>query len=192
MTTKRAAAGTKKDGDPRVQDGISPEADEATKAALAEADEANVAANEAAVGVDGEGRVIDEEGNLVVGAHVAGRVGAIATTSMKNSLATAYGTNAGFAAIFTADPGTTGTATGEVTGGAPAYARKAITWAGASNGVITGSVTFDVPAGTTVTYAGVCSSVTAGAATVQDRIAITSQNFATQGTLTVNFTFTQS
>jgi hypothetical protein len=112
---------------------------------------------------------------------------------MKNTLANAYGTAATFAAIFTTDPGTTGTATGEVTGGAPAYARKAITagWSAASGGVITGSVTFDVPA-VTVAYAAVCSSVTAGAATVQDRIAITSQPFNTQGTLTVNFTYTQS
>ena len=115
---------------------------------------------------------------------------AISTTTEKNSLATKYGTDGGFGAIFTADPGTTGTATGEVTGGAPAYARKAITWSGATNGVITGSATFDVPSGTTVTYAAICSSGTAGAATVIDRLAITSQNFASQGQLTVNFSFT--
>lgn len=117
---------------------------------------------------------------------------AIATTTQKNNLATAYGTNATHAALFTADPGTTGTATGEVSGGNPAYARKAISWGAASGGVITGTVIFDVPAGATVTFAGVCSSVTAGAATVLDRVSVTSQNFATQGTYTLTLTFTES
>ena len=41
----------------------------------------------------------------------------------KNSLATKYAADALFGSIYTADPGITGTATGEVTGGAPAYAR---------------------------------------------------------------------
>ena len=34
---------------------------------------------------------------------------AIATTAERNSLAAKYGTDAAFAALFTADPGTTGT-----------------------------------------------------------------------------------
>lgn len=55
--------------------------------------------------------------------------------------------------IFTsaADPGvgTNHTAT-EATGGSPAYARQAVTWAAASSGTKanSGSLTFDVPAGT--------------------------------------------
>jgi hypothetical protein len=184
MAAKRAP----KNNDPSVTEGVGPEADEQALAQIKEADEANIAA----------GNVIDEDGNPVAVAErvgSSGRVGAIATTAMKNLLATAYGTNATFAALFTADPGTTGTATGEVTGGAPAYARKAFTagaaWSAASGGAITASVTFDVPA-VTVTHVAVCSSGTAGAATVLDRIAITSQPFGTQGTLTVNFTYTQS
>lgn len=115
---------------------------------------------------------------------------AIATTAEKNSLATKYGTDAAYAALFTADPGTTGSVTGEVTGGAPAYARKAVSWGAASNGVITATVTFDVPAGTTVTYAAVCSASTG--ATLLDRISVTSQNFATQGTYALTLTYTQS
>lgn len=115
---------------------------------------------------------------------------AIATTAEKNSLATKYGTDAAYAALFTADPGTSGTVVGEVSGGAPAYARKAITWGAPSAGVITGTVTFDVPASTTITFAGVCSAATG--ATLIDKGAITSQTFAGQGTYTLTLTFTES
>lgn len=115
---------------------------------------------------------------------------AIATTTQKNTLATAYGTAATHAALFTADPGTTGSVTGEVSGGAPAYARKPITWGTASGGVITGTVTFDVPTGTTVTFAGVCSALTG--ATLLDRASVTSQAFASQGTYQLTLTFTES
>ncbi|MGZ4663599.1 MAG: phage tail fiber protein [Frankiaceae bacterium] len=117
---------------------------------------------------------------------------AIATTAEKNSLATKYATDAVAGALFTADPGTTGSVTGEVAGGSPAYARKTLSWGAASNGVVTASATFDVPAGTTVTYAAVCSSATAGTADLRDRVAVTSQTFATQGTYTVTFTFTET
>ncbi len=115
---------------------------------------------------------------------------AIATTAEKNSLATKYGTDSTFAALFTADPGTSGSVTGEVTGGSPAYARKAITWGSASGGVITATVTFDVPSGTTVTFAAVCSASTG--ATLLDKVAVTSQAFATQGTYALTLTFTQT
>jgi hypothetical protein len=113
---------------------------------------------------------------------------AIATTAEKNSLATKYGVDAVALSLHTADPGTTGTS--EVSGGSPAYARKAITWGGASGGVITGTVTFDVPAGTTVTFVGVWSATTAG--TFLDKASVTSQAFATQGTYQVTATFTET
>lgn len=55
-------------------------------------------------------------------------------------------------AIWTlTDPGTGTNATGtEATGGTPAYARQAVTWAAASGGTKSnsGTMTFDVPAGT--------------------------------------------
>lgn len=54
-----------------------------------------------------------------------------------------------WASLHTGDPGTTGV--NEATGGSPAYARKAITWAAVSGGTIasgTTAQTFDVPAGT--------------------------------------------
>jgi hypothetical protein len=115
---------------------------------------------------------------------------AIATTAQKNTLATAYGTAATYAALFTADPGGTGTVVGEVTGGSPAYARKAVTWGAPSAGVITASVTFDVPTGTTITFAAVCSAATGN--TLLDKAAVTSQAFASAGQYVLTLTFTES
>lgn len=113
---------------------------------------------------------------------------ALSTPTIKNTLATSYGTACPYASLHTANPGTTGAS--EVTGGAPAYARKAVTWGAASNGVITGQVTFDVPTGITVAYAGLWSALTAG--TFQDGGAVTSQAFSTQGQYTLTLTYTQS
>jgi len=113
---------------------------------------------------------------------------AIAVTAERNALATDYGVDATHAALFTADPGTTGTVVGEVTGGSPAYARKPITWGAPSAGVITASVTFDVPSGVTITHAGVCTALTGS--TLIDKVAVTSQAFASQGTYTLTLTFT--
>ena len=57
-------------------------------------------------------------------------------------------------AAHTADPGGANSATAEVSGGSPAYARKAVAWNAASGGTATqnGDVVLDIPAGTTVTY----------------------------------------
>jgi len=113
---------------------------------------------------------------------------AIQTVGEKNSLATKYGTDAPYAALYTTAPGAT--AGTEVTGGSPAYARKALTWGAPSNGVITATATFDVPAGTTVVGAGLHSAVTGG--TYLDGGAVASQQFASQGTYALTLTFTQS
>lgn len=77
----------------------------------------------------------------------------------------------------------------EVTGGSPAYARKALTWGAPSNGVVTASATFDVPA-CTVVGTGVFSAATAG--NYIDGNTVTNVTFSTQDTVTVTFTFTQS
>ncbi|HXI15511.1 MAG TPA: hypothetical protein VNM48_03995 [Chloroflexota bacterium] len=71
-------------------------------------------------------------------------------------------TGADFASLHTAYPGTTGT--GEVTGGAPAYARKGIVWAAAAAGskALTGTAVFDVPTGTSVGWVGFWDAVTVG------------------------------
>jgi hypothetical protein len=113
---------------------------------------------------------------------------AIQTATQKNTLATSYGTAATHAALYTTAPGAS--AGTEVTGGSPAYARKAISWGAASGGVITATVTFDVPTGVTVVGAGVHTALTAG--TYLDGGSVTSQAFASQGTYTLTLTYTQS
>jgi len=57
-------------------------------------------------------------------------------------------------ALHTGDPGAANAADNEVTGGSPAYARKAIAWNAAASGSIDDSTapTFDVPAATTVSW----------------------------------------
>jgi hypothetical protein len=71
---------------------------------------------------------------------------------------------AGFASLHNGDPSTTGA--NELTGGAPAYARKAVTYAAASAGTraSNAALTFDVPAVPTpgVAYIGLWSAITAG------------------------------
>jgi hypothetical protein len=113
---------------------------------------------------------------------------AIQTTTQKNTLATSYGTAATHAALYTTVPA--GSAGTEVTGGSPAYARKAIGWGAAAAGVVTATVVFDVPTGTTVAGAGVHTAITAG--TYLDGGAVTSQAFASQGTYTLTLTYTQT
>jgi hypothetical protein len=117
---------------------------------------------------------------------------AIATLAQRNAMATAYGAAAPYGDLFTADPGTTGTVVGECTGGAPAYARKAMSWGAAAASAITGAPTFDVASGTTVTYFGVTVSITLATADLRDRVAVTSQAFASQGTYAVTATFTET
>lgn len=113
---------------------------------------------------------------------------AIQTATQKNTLATSYGTAATHAALYTTAPG--GSAGTEVSGGSPAYARKALSWGAASGGVITVTVTFDVPTSTTVVGAGVHTAITAG--TYLDGAAVTSQAFASQGTYALTLTYTQT
>lgn len=117
---------------------------------------------------------------------------AIAVLAQRNALATAYGVAAPNGDLFTADPGTTGTVTGEVTGGSPAFARKALSWGAAAASAVVGTATFDIGAGTTLTFAGVVVSLVLTTADLRDRVAVTSQNFASQGTYAATFTYTQS
>lgn len=114
---------------------------------------------------------------------------AIRTLAQRNALATAYGSAAPYGALFTADPGTSGNATNELTGGT--YARVACNWGAASNSVITSaSQVFNIPSGTTVAYHGHCVSSTAATNDVRDSVALTSQTFSSAGTYTVTSTFT--
>lgn len=115
---------------------------------------------------------------------------AIQTAQGKENLAVAYGNAGLFGALYTTAPGAS--AGTEPSGGSPAYARKALTWtAGTVDGVVTVTVTFDVPAGATIIGAGIHTAVTGG--TYLDGASFgASQAFAAQGTYQVTFTFTQS
>lgn len=115
----------------------------------------------------------------------------ISTAAQKNRLATAYGAAGGGAthtALYTTVPGAS--AGTEVTGGSPAYARKAITWGAPANGVMTATVTFDVPTGTTIVGAGVHDAITAG--NYLDGATVTSQAFSSQGTYALTLTYSQT
>lgn len=108
-----------------------------------------------------------------------------------NALATKLGTDATFAALFTTDPGLTGTVVGELAGGSPAYARQGLVWGAASGGVITATASFNIPATTTVAFGGICTAVSGN--NLIGRAAVTS--FSTGGSQVVyvlTITFTQT
>lgn len=113
---------------------------------------------------------------------------AIATAQGRENAAAGYAAQAAFMSLHTALPGLTGAS--EVVGGAPAYARQAITWtAGTADGVLTATVPpFDVPAGVTVTHVGLWTT----GGVFLDYAAVDGQEFLAQGTLNVtSVTYTQ-
>ena len=93
-----------------------------------------------------------------------------------------------YAGLFTTDPAAS--AGTEVTGGSPAYKRQALTWTtGATDGQVSASATFDVPAGT-VKSVGYFDAATGGNWVGTADIA--DQAFSAQGQLTVSMTYTQA
>lgn len=88
-----------------------------------------------------------------------------------------------WSSLHTSDTPTTGGS--EVSGGSPAYARKAIAWNAAASGQATASSlpTFDVPASTTVRAVGLFSASTAG--TFYGYADVTDEVFGSQGTYEV-------
>lgn len=86
-------------------------------------------------------------------------------------------------ALHSADPGTANQGLNELTGGSPAYARKAVAFSAASAGSTTptADIVFDVPA-STVAY--VSGWNTAGTVRYFKK-AVTSEVFSGQGTYTV-------
>jgi hypothetical protein len=103
----------------------------------------------------------------------------------KNVMLDALGAVAVYASLHTADPGTSGTS--EVTGGSPAYARKAITWNAAASGDLDNNAnpTFDVPASTTVSYFGLWSASSGGTFYGGGALSA-SETFSAQGTYTLS------
>lgn len=87
-------------------------------------------------------------------------------------------------ALHTGDPGAANTASNELTGGTPSYARQSITWGSASGGVLsaTDEPVFDVPPATTVSWLSFWNS----AGTVRyAKKNITDEVFGAQGTYTL-------
>lgn len=103
----------------------------------------------------------------------------------RNGAAAGMAGVAGYASLHSADPGTTGAS--ELSGGSPAYARKAITWAAPSGGndVTNAAVTFDVPAGADVAYGGLWTAPTGGS-WVGGGALTASEHFTGQGEYRLN------
>lgn len=104
--------------------------------------------------------------------------------SGKNVMLDALGAVCTHLSLHTGFPATSGN---EVTGGTPAYARKAITFAAANAGskALNGTMpVFDVPPGTTVMAVGFNTALTLGTLHADDDI--TNETFAGQGTYTVS------
>ena len=101
----------------------------------------------------------------------------------KNAMLDALGALAVFVSLHSADPGESGT--NEISGGSPAYIRKAITWNAAAAGSMDDSnvPVFDVGAGTTVLYVGFWSAVTVGI--FYGAALVTQEVFGGQGTYTL-------
>jgi hypothetical protein len=112
---------------------------------------------------------------------------AIAAAYTKNQLAAEYGQRATHGTVYTTAPGAT--AGTEPTGGTPAFARKPLSWSAPTDGVITASATFDIPAGTTIVGTGLHDALTGG--NYIDGKTETSVDFTAQDTVTVNYSYTQ-
>ncbi len=82
------------------------------------------------------------------------------TTTGRNNMLGAIGIT--YASLHSGLPGNTGA--NEISGGSPAYARKAVTFAAAAAGARaqTGSAAFDVPASTTVRFVAFWDALTGG------------------------------
>lgn len=104
------------------------------------------------------------------------------TNAAKNAMLDQLGTLVAYLSAHTADPGTTGT--NEVSGGS--YARKAVSWSAAASGskAMSGTVTINIPAGTTVGWVGLWSALTGGTFYGSDDVA--SETFGAAGTMTVD------
>ncbi len=107
------------------------------------------------------------------------------TTAGKNKMLDDEAAVWAYAAAHNVDAPTDNTT--EPSGGSPAYARKALTWASASSGskaLAATLPTFDIPAGFTVKSIGIWSAATNG--TLYGYFDVTDEAFAGQGTYAVS------
>ena len=83
---------------------------------------------------------------------------------------TAYTQPSRYVALFTSDPGETGSYTGEISTSGTAYARQAVTFAAASSGTSATNATVTFPTATaswgTITHVAIVDGSTAGAGNV--------------------------
>lgn len=102
----------------------------------------------------------------------------------KNFMLDQLGSNIAYISLHSGDPGSTGV--NELSGGSPAYARKAVSWnaAASSNLDSNGTQVFDVPAGSTVAYIGYWSALTGG--TFYGSGDVTDETYASQGVYTLS------
>lgn len=102
----------------------------------------------------------------------------------KNAMLDHLASLVGFVSLHTDAVG--GGSANEVSGGSPAYARKAITWNSAASANLDSSnaPVFDVPASTTIRRVGLFSAVTAG--TYYGDADITDETYGAQGTYTLS------
>lgn len=84
------------------------------------------------------------------------------TFDAKNAMLDALAPSLDFASLHTGFPGQAGV--NEVAGGVPPYTRESVSWGPAAAGILpmTGSPSFDVPAGTEVKWVGFWSLAVAG------------------------------
>jgi hypothetical protein len=104
------------------------------------------------------------------------------STTAKNAMLDAITVN--LVSLHNDDPGASGTSN-ELTGGSPAYAREAITFAAASGGARDSSTQpeFDIPAGSTVAWVGFWNST--GPVFMGRKQLASSEAFTGQGTYTL-------
>lgn len=109
------------------------------------------------------------------------------STTAKNAMLDHLGTLVLFMSMHDADPGASGT-TAELSGGSPAYARKAVSFAAASGGskALSGTVTFDIPAGRGATHVGFWSASSGGTFYGSDALATPEATYTSQGQYIVN------
>ncbi len=108
----------------------------------------------------------------------------------RNSAVNGLASSASYLSLHSGDPGTTGA--NEITGGSPAYARKAATWGTAASGsrTLSSAVQFDVAASTQVSHFGTWTALTGGNFLGGDALRDSSNNavvetFGGQGTYTL-------
>ncbi|MBP2323369.1 hypothetical protein JOF56_003754 [Kibdelosporangium banguiense] len=108
----------------------------------------------------------------------------IDTAKQRENLALAYGNAATHVAAHSTDPGNTGT--GEISG-----TRKSVIWTpGTVDGVITATVTLDIPSGATVGGIGLWDAASGG--NYLDGGTVTAQAYSANGTYTITLTYTQN